>query len=92
MRKEIEWIIEFTYALKCTEVLKAVEFICWKRPDFISIPRACRPFFIGFGVSATTDACDDSDNLANKTSLQPAQCVKFAWIFLQSNSGDRTQV
>jgi len=42
MRKEIEWIIEFTYALNCTEVLKAVEFICPKRPDFISIPTACR--------------------------------------------------
>ena len=62
MRKEIEWIIEFTYALNCTEVLKAVEFICRKR----------RLFFKGFGVSATTDACDDSENLTNKTSLQLA--------------------
>ena len=63
MRKEVEWIIEFTYALNCTEVLKAVEFICRKR----------RLFFVGFGVSATTDACDDSQNLTNKTSLQLAQ-------------------
>ena len=63
MRKEIEWIIEFTYALNCTEVFKAVEFICRKR----------RLFFMGFGVSATTDACDDSQNLTNKTSLQLAQ-------------------
>ena len=63
MRKEVEWIIEFTYALNCTEVLKVVEFICRKR----------RLFFVGFGVSATTDACDDSQNLTNKTSLQLAQ-------------------
>ena len=64
MRKEVEWIIEFTYELNCTEVLKAVEFICRKR----------RLFFMGFGVSATTDACDDVDsqNLTNKTSLQLA--------------------
>ena len=92
MRKEIEWIIEFTYALNCTEVLKAVEFICRKRPDFSSIPRACRLFFMGFCVSETTNACDEGENLTNKTSLQLAQCVKFTWIFLQSNSGDRTQV
>lgn len=62
MRKETEWIIEFTYTLNCTEVLKAVEFICRKR----------RLFFMSFGVSATTDAWDDSENLTNKTSLQLA--------------------